>query len=224
MHRDEARGRRYCRLSGAHTYFIGKSAAPPSYGGIFGKLRGVEIATAALLRQAWPHLRLGAFVGAGATRTDIDSNAGTTDSDLVFGGGFARYALGASVLHLGVQGGASRNDTSCTIANNLAPGGIQAGRASYDGWYVSPELGYWQRYGLGTFVGATYTLKPNLRVRYLYGSFDGYTETGSAANLTVRRARRVEYRGARRTAADGADRGGGAGERLWGRASGSAGR
>jgi hypothetical protein len=54
------------------------------------------------VRQAWPHLRLGALIGAGATRTDIDSNAGTTDSNLVFGGGFARYGLGASVLHLGV--------------------------------------------------------------------------------------------------------------------------
>jgi hypothetical protein len=147
--------------------------------------------------QAWPNLRLGAFVGAGATRTDIDLNAGNTDSDLVFGGGFARYALGTSVLHLAVQGGASRNDTSRTIANNLAPGGIQTATANYDGWYVSPELGYWQRYGLGTLAGAAYTLTPNLRVRYLYGSYDGYTETGSAANLTVagRDVQNVEERG-----------------------------
>jgi outer membrane autotransporter protein len=101
-----------------------------------------------------------------------------------------------SVLHLGVQGGASRNDTSRLIASNIAPN-LQTATANYNGWYVSPELGYWLRYGLGTFAGATYTLTPNLRVRYLYGSFDGYRETGSAANLTVagRDVQNVEERG-----------------------------
>ena len=37
-----------------------------------------------------PELRLGAFIGGGATRTSLDQNAGWANSDLVFGGGFAR--------------------------------------------------------------------------------------------------------------------------------------
>ncbi len=31
----------------------------------------------------------------------------------------------------------------------------------------------------------TFTLTPSVRLRYLHAAFDGYTETGSTANLTV---------------------------------------
>jgi hypothetical protein len=135
--------------------------------------------------QARTDLRLGGFIGGGRTRSNIDLNTGDTTSDLIFGGVFARYFWGNSYLQAVVQGGHSRTDTSRNINNNLLPGGLETAKASYDGWYVSPEVTYGLHYGLGSLAGASYTLTPSLQLRYLYASFDGYTESGTTAPLTV---------------------------------------
>jgi outer membrane autotransporter protein len=135
--------------------------------------------------QAGPNWRLGLFAGGGETKSSLDLNAGETRSTLVFGGAYARTRFANTFLHLTVQGGHSGNDTRRQINNNLAAGGIETATASFDGWYVSPEAHLGIDHALGAWGGASYTLTPSLRVRYLYASFDGYTETGSTANLTV---------------------------------------
>jgi outer membrane autotransporter protein len=87
-----------------------------------------------------------------------------------------------------VQGGGSRNDvTRNNINNNLVAGGIETAKASYNGWYVSPELTLGHRIALGHVLGAQHILTPSIQVRYLYGAFGSHTETGSTANLTVNR-------------------------------------
>jgi outer membrane autotransporter protein len=134
---------------------------------------------------ARPDMRFGVFFGGGNTRTSIDFNQGGTGSDLLFGGVYARYDIGASFLHASVQGGGSRNTTTRNINNNLAVGGLEIANASFDGLYVSPDLTFGHRFALGKLADAGYTLTPSLRVRYLYGAFDRYTETGAAAPLTV---------------------------------------
>ena len=40
-------------------------------------------------------------------------------------------------------------------------------------------------FALGSLHGASYTLTPSVNLRYLFAAYDGYTETGSTANLTV---------------------------------------
>ena len=132
-----------------------------------------------------PDLRFGVFLGGGKTRLSIDLNQGGTDSDLFFGGAYARYDIGASFLHGAVQGGGSRNTAARTVNNNLVANGIESVVVSFNGWYVSPELTFGHRFALGQFMGGSYTLTPSARVRYLYGAFDGYTETGTTAPLTV---------------------------------------
>jgi hypothetical protein len=132
-----------------------------------------------------PNLRVGAFIGAGSTRTSIELNSGDSESNLGFGGLYARYLWGASFLHAAVQGGGSRNGTTRNINNNLVAGGLETAKASYNGWYVSPELTLGHRIALGHVLGAQHILTPSVQVRYLYGSFGSYTETGSTANLTV---------------------------------------
>ncbi|MBX9827530.1 MAG: autotransporter domain-containing protein [Xanthobacteraceae bacterium] len=132
-----------------------------------------------------PNLRIGGFIGAGTTRSSIALNSGDSDSNLGFGGLYARYWMGASFLHAAVQGGGSHNDTTRNINNNLVLGGLETAKASYNGWYVSPELTLGHRIALGHLLGAQHTLTPSIQVRYLYGSFGSYTETGSTANLTV---------------------------------------
>jgi hypothetical protein len=146
---------------------------------------------------ARPDLRTGLFLGGGKTRTGIDLNQGGADSDLLFAGAYARYDIGASFLHGAIQGGSSRNTTTRTINNNLVAGGIETASASFNGWYVSPELTFGHRFALGQLADATYTLTPSARLRYLYGAFDGYTETGTTAPLTVgeQTANTVEERG-----------------------------
>ncbi len=134
---------------------------------------------------ARPDMRFGVFLGGGKTRSSIDFNQGSTDSDLVFGGAYARYDIGPSFLHASVQGGGSRNATTRTINNNLAANGLEIASAAFDGWYVSPELTVGHRFVLGQLADAGYTLTPSLRLRYLYGAFDRYTETGTVAPLTV---------------------------------------
>ncbi|MBX9824420.1 MAG: autotransporter domain-containing protein [Xanthobacteraceae bacterium] len=137
--------------------------------------------------QAGPNWRLGLFAGGGETKSSLDLNYGETKSTLVFGSAYARYRLANAFLYLAVQGGRSGNDTQRRINNNLVAGGIETATASFDGWYVSPEAHFGIHHALGTWGGAAYTLSPSLRVRYLYASFDGYTESGSSANLTVGR-------------------------------------
>jgi outer membrane autotransporter protein len=149
-------------------------------------------------RQVSSSLRLGLFVGGGETRSDLERNAGGSTSTLVFGGGYARWRVADAFLHLAVQAGHSDNETSRNnINNNLAPGGTESAKGSFNGWYVSPEVHVGVHLPLGTAFGTLYTLTPSARLRYLHASFDGYTETGSTANMTVgsRTAQDLEERG-----------------------------
>ena len=117
----------------------------------------------------------------------MDLNYGETRSTLIFGGLHGRRDWGPWFLRLGVQGGHSSNDTERNINNNLVPGGIERATGSFGGWYVSPEASVGFQHGLGTFGGASYTLTPSLNLRYVHASFDGYTESGTTAPLTVGR-------------------------------------
>lgn len=143
----------------------------------YGGLMGVDVA-------AHPDLHYGLYLGGGTAKTAIDLTGGS-NADLVFGGAYARYEIGPSFLYAGLQAGVSRNSVSRTVNNNLAPGGLETASGAFNGWYVSPEATFGHRWALGNVGGAAYTLTPSLRLRYLHGAYDGYTETGTAAPLTV---------------------------------------
>jgi uncharacterized protein with beta-barrel porin domain len=138
-----------------------------------------------------PDLRLGGFVGGGATRESIDLNSGSATSDIVFAGIYGRYAFGRAFLDFGLLGGETRNTTTRNIFTNLA--GVQSATASFNGWFISPEIAYGYRYALGSNL----TLTPAARLRYVAAQFDGFSETGSSANLTVgsRTLQNIEERG-----------------------------
>lgn len=129
--------------------------------------------------------RFGAFLGGGATHSAVDLSQGDNDSDLAFGGVFGRYTQGLWFFNAILQAGISHTATTRTINNNLAPGGLETARATYDGWYAVPELSVGRVFALGSAAGASYTITPSLQVRYLYGSLGGYAESGSTADLTV---------------------------------------
>jgi hypothetical protein len=135
---------------------------------------------------ARPDLRFGIFAGGGHSQLSLDLNAGGTRTDTVFGGIYGRYAFSsfgaASFLDFALHGGGSSNGvTRSNINNNLLAGGLETATASYNSSYVSPEL----TYGVKLPLWTDYTLTPSLRLRYVAGTFGGYAETGSTANLTV---------------------------------------
>lgn len=156
------------------------------YGGIL----GIDMA-------ARENLRLGAFVGGGETRSTVDFNYGNSKSDIVFAGVFAQYSQGLATLRGTVQGGHSTTDESRNINNNTIATGLETAKATYGATYFSPEANLGLTFALGSLHHASYTLTPSVNVRYLFAAVDGYTESGSTANLSVasRYVQNVEERG-----------------------------
>jgi hypothetical protein len=132
-----------------------------------------------------PDLRLGAFIGAGSTHNSIDLNSGSTDSNIVFGGAYARYTVGSLFLNVALQAGSLSSTTLRNINNNLSAGGLEVASAGYGGWYISPEVTLGQQLALGRLFDSHYSVTPSVQVRDLYASFGGYSETGTTANLAV---------------------------------------
>ncbi|MDO8977615.1 MAG: autotransporter domain-containing protein [Afipia sp.] len=129
-------------------------------------------------RQITPDTKLGGFIGGSTNETALDLNAGRFDTDTLFGGLYARSLFGATFLDLALIGGKLSNESKRNIGGGLA---LETASASYDGWFVNPSLALGHRFAFDHGV----TITPALKVRYVAAQFDGYTETGSSANLTV---------------------------------------
>jgi uncharacterized protein with beta-barrel porin domain len=149
-------------------------------------LRSVASAGAGVIgvdRQVRPDLLIGAFAGGGTGRLSVELNSQSVDTDYVAGGFYGRFDWVSHFLDFTLQGGGMTNKSKRLVLNDSVPSGSETATASYDSWYISPEIAYGRRYHFAN----GYTLTPVGRIRYLVGTFDGYNEAGSAQNLTVRR-------------------------------------
>jgi hypothetical protein len=142
-------------------------------------------------RVVAPDLRLGAFAGGAWGKLDTELTVHDAESTYAFGGLYGRYDWRRSFFDFAVSVGHSRNDSERWINNNLVPNGIEIAKASYDGWFVSPEATFGWRLPLAGWAAppapflSSLAVVPSAKVRYLAAWYDDYTETGSTANLTV---------------------------------------
>ncbi len=125
-----------------------------------------------------PDVKIGALVGASANRTDLYQNAGSTSTDTAFGGAYSQIKLRGAILDLAMVGGSLDNSATRTIGGGLA---LQTATGSYGGWFAEPSMTLARRFALGQ---SGFSVTPALKARYVNAYFDGYTESGSTANLT----------------------------------------
>lgn len=127
-----------------------------------------------------PETRGGVFGGMSFADVDTGVVGQELSANGFFGGLYLGHEMGRYILDTSLTAGWTDFNSERRVANNAIVGGIETARASYGGAFISPSL------TLGTdFSVGSGTLTPSMRVRYAGLFLDSYTETGSAANLTV---------------------------------------
>ena len=121
----------------------------------------------------------GLFVGASRNTTASDRTFDNR-SDSVFAGYHSRYDLGGIEMDASLTFGTAQNNTSRRIANNTVVTGLETARGEYMSYFLMPSATFRGDWGFGDTDFET-----SVRVRYAAMHDQGYTETGSAAAMTV---------------------------------------
>ncbi|WP_419906434.1 autotransporter outer membrane beta-barrel domain-containing protein [Hoeflea sp.] len=119
----------------------------------------------------------GAFAGGAYSRLETDFDTQKTDAASFYGGIYGGMRSGAYWIEASVMGGYSDFSSERMVANNTVAGGLETASADYGGYFISPSI------TVGRSVGERLELSFGGNYAGLF--LDGYTETGSSANMTV---------------------------------------
>jgi hypothetical protein len=139
-----------------------------------------------------------AGVFGGVTAGTVATGAGSTTISAIgaFAGGYWSHDDGKAFAHVSLVGGGLDNASDRTVANNLVDGGLETARAEYGSFYASPAVVLGLHEHLGDAI-----VSPSIGLRYAGVYRGGYSETGSAANLSADggTGQALDVRGAVRT-------------------------
>lgn len=122
-------------------------------------------------------LTLGGFVGASWGASETTNGRQETETSSFYAGIYGSSVHTGVTFDFALVGGGSQYDRERQVANNLVANGLETARADYSGWFLSPEL----TARATLFQG----FEPFVTLRYAGLFMDGFTETGTAAPLTL---------------------------------------
>jgi hypothetical protein len=131
------------------------------------------------------------------TDTNLNFMAGYANSDLEANSRFAKsyankskgpfigvagiYDTGLVNVNFGLTTGLLKHSHDRFVNDNEETNGEDHAKANYDSMFIAPEIGVSKK-----IKSNDITFSPKANVRYNYQSVDGYTETGSNSNATVK--------------------------------------
>ena len=129
--------------------------------------------------------------------TNLNFMAGYANSDLEANSRFAKsyankskgpfigvagiYDTGLVNVNFGLTTGLLKHSHDRFVNDNEETNGEAHAKANYDSMFIAPEIGVSKK-----IKSNDITFSPKANVRYNYQSVDGYTETGSNSNATVK--------------------------------------
>jgi len=129
--------------------------------------------------------------------TNLNFMAGYANSDLEANSRFAKsyankskgpfigvagiYDTGLVNVNFGLTTGLLKHSHDRFVNDNEETNGEDHAKANYDSMFIAPEIGVSKK-----IKSNDITFSPKANVRYNYQSVDGYTETGSNSNATVK--------------------------------------
>jgi len=129
--------------------------------------------------------------------TNLNFMAGYANSDLEANSRFAKsyankskgpfigvagiYDAGLVNVNFGLTTGLLKHSHDRLVNDNEETNGEAHAKANYDSMFIAPEIGVSKK-----IKSNDITFSPKANVRYNYQSVDGYTETGSNSNATVK--------------------------------------
>lgn len=120
--------------------------------------------------------RAGLFIGAAQSELEVDDNAQEIDAHGLFGGAYVSRSDEQIIADLTIFAGWQEHDSERLVANNALADGLETAEASYDGFFIAPEL---------TVGMKLPVITPTFTLRYAGLFLEDYEEVGSAAALTV---------------------------------------